>query len=108
MIKGPRCRQVPAPLISEPRGAEPEGQGEPLRLILGGSWLGHARLVRKAYRSWDGPDVRAVVLGFRCARGPVDWRLAGGQGGLGVFGSRTSRDCGARKGLDMACRLRFS
>ena len=50
----------------DPKGAE----GGSLRVIRGGSWISHARLVRAAYRSGYGPGYRDYSLGFRLARGP--------------------------------------
>ncbi|MBF0424148.1 MAG: SUMF1/EgtB/PvdO family nonheme iron enzyme [Magnetococcales bacterium] len=39
-----------------------------VRVFRGGSWIGSARIVRAAYRSWDFPVFRSDYLGFRCAR----------------------------------------
>ncbi len=50
---------------TSPSGPQ-EGAG---RVIRGGSWRAHARLVRAAYRDWDHPGGRGSDLGFRLSRG---------------------------------------
>jgi formylglycine-generating enzyme required for sulfatase activity/tRNA A-37 threonylcarbamoyl transferase component Bud32 len=37
------------------------------RVLRGGSWYGSGRNARSAYRSWDTPDIRYGIIGFRCA-----------------------------------------
>ena len=44
------------------------------RVIRGGSWGGTARDVRSAYRRGYEPQSRSGGLGFRCARGPGEFR----------------------------------
>ena len=49
---------------------DPQGPATGSRRVLrGGSWDGHVRGVRAAYRSWDEPGDSGVNLGFRLARG---------------------------------------
>ena len=43
--------------------------GGRVRVIRGGSWSGHARIVRAAFRSRFHEGPRIDLLGFRCARG---------------------------------------
>ena len=43
-------------------------EGAADRVVRGGAWNGAARFVRAAYRDRDGPALRIVNLGFRCAR----------------------------------------
>ena len=51
--------------------AGPEEGAE--RVLRGGSWNAHARLVRAAFRLRDYPGVRTHYLGFRLSRGPGRW-----------------------------------
>jgi formylglycine-generating enzyme required for sulfatase activity len=53
------------PLV-DPIGATEAGA---VRSLRGGSWGLPARRVRAAYRRWDHPDGRDVLIGFRCAQG---------------------------------------
>ena len=49
---------------------DPSGPDEGAeRVIRGGSWVGHARLVRAAYRYCSSPGFRLHYLGFRLSRG---------------------------------------
>jgi formylglycine-generating enzyme required for sulfatase activity len=45
-----------------------------VRVIRGGSWFDRARLVRSASRHRFGPQDRYDDLGFRCARGPGEFK----------------------------------
>ena len=48
--------------------ADPKGPATgTYRVVRGGSWNNHARLVRSAYRFWFAPGFRLRLLGFRCA-----------------------------------------
>jgi iron(II)-dependent oxidoreductase len=38
------------------------------RVLRGGSWFDFPRNVRASYRDWDQPEVRSILIGFRCAR----------------------------------------
>ncbi len=49
-------------------GAARPGGGSAARVMRGGSWNDLARNVRAACRGGSGPDDRAGLLGFRCAR----------------------------------------
>lgn len=44
------------------------------RVFRGGSWSGGARYVRSASRNWFEPQFRGATLGFRCARGPSEFK----------------------------------
>lgn len=43
-----------------------------MRVMRGGSWYTdiYSDYVRAAARSYDKPDIRFDILGFRCARSP--------------------------------------
>ncbi len=47
--------------VMDPHGPESGSS----RVLRGGSWISHARLVRSACRLWYGPGYRNVILGFR-------------------------------------------
>ncbi|MEO1699966.1 MAG: formylglycine-generating enzyme family protein [Planctomycetota bacterium] len=53
----------------EERRVNPRGRAGRLRVIRGGSWLGHPQGVRAAYRFAGHPGYRNGGLGFRLARG---------------------------------------
>jgi formylglycine-generating enzyme len=42
-----------------------------VRVHRGGSWNGHGRFCRSAYRDWSGPDIRNQHYGFRLAAVPA-------------------------------------
>ena len=54
-----------AAAVADPHGPETGSS----RVVRGGSWGSHARLVRAAYRRWNDPAVRFGYLGLRLARG---------------------------------------
>ncbi|MEW6267217.1 MAG: formylglycine-generating enzyme family protein [Thermodesulfobacteriota bacterium] len=51
-------------LVTDPRGA-PSGEK---RVLRGGSWDNDPRGTRVANRTWDSPDFRCTLIGFRVAR----------------------------------------
>lgn len=67
------CRDTgyrPKSTDSDPRKDPCVREGGTGRVIRGGSWFEHARLVRAASRRWGRPGDRRSSLGFRLSRGP--------------------------------------
>ena len=58
-------RDYLAESVADPVGMADSGAD---RVLRGGGWGPHARVVRAAYRVWDAPVDRFRFIGFRCAR----------------------------------------
>jgi formylglycine-generating enzyme required for sulfatase activity len=52
---------------SSPKENPHNTNGASHRVIRGGSWFGHPRYARPAYRNWHAPESRSYFLGFRVA-----------------------------------------
>ena len=59
----PRLRGLPLPR-STPRSSSATSY----KVLRGGSWATHPRVVRPSFRNWDLPQRRQIFSGLRCAR----------------------------------------